>query len=128
MISVLTSQVVTLYVYDLQGQGGFRELEERLLVDIIRLGCQKAFDKTPHEKLLKKLNFPGIGEKVLSWSEIWLQDKKQKERQNCRFSGRRRVNSSVSQELRACEAGFIQHLQQWPGEGGRQQNPQVYGD
>lgn len=66
MISALSSHVVTVYVDDLQGQGGFCELWKRLLVDIIRLDFQKAFDKTPHEKLLKKLNFYGTGRKVLS--------------------------------------------------------------
>lgn len=57
MISALSSHVVTVYVDDLQGQGGFCELWKRLLVDIIRLDFQKAFDKTPHEKLLKKFKF-----------------------------------------------------------------------
>lgn len=39
-------------------------------MDIIHLDFQTGFDKTHHEKLLKKLNFHGIGGKVLSWSEI----------------------------------------------------------
>lgn len=57
--------LVLMCVDDLQGQGGFCELQARLLVDIICLGFQRAFDKTPHEKLLKKLGFNGIGGEVL---------------------------------------------------------------
>lgn len=60
---MLSSCVVGPYVDDLQGQGGFCELEERLLVDMLHLDFGKAFAKDPHEKLLKKLHFHGIVER-----------------------------------------------------------------
>lgn len=70
MASELSSRVVTPCVDDLQGQGGFCELQERFLVDMICLGFQTAFDKTPHEKVLKKSGFHAIGGEVLLWFEV----------------------------------------------------------
>lgn len=69
--SELSSPLVTLCVDDLQGQGEFCELQERLWVDIICLDFQKAFDKAPHEKIFKKLGFHGTGGEVLLWFEVW---------------------------------------------------------
>lgn len=60
MTNRLSSHVVTPCVDDSQGQGGFCELQEGLFVDMICLGFQNTFDKTLHEKVLKKLDFHGI--------------------------------------------------------------------
>lgn len=94
-------------------------------MDRIHLDFQKGFEKVHHGKLLKKLNFHGIGGKVLSWSEIWLQDKKQKERQNSLFQG---GEGSTVVSLGSWLWGWFHSTSLRPGEGGRRQNPQIYGD
>lgn len=36
-------------------------------VDVILLDLSKAFDKVPHQRLLHKLHYYGVGNKTLSW-------------------------------------------------------------
>ena len=38
---------------------------------------QKAFDKVPHKRLLKKIGSHGVGGRVLAWIGDWLSDRKQ---------------------------------------------------
>lgn len=47
-------------------------------VDVIYLDFSKAFDRVPHQRLLKKLSAHGIGGKVASWIETWLTGRKQR--------------------------------------------------
>ena len=47
-------------------------------VDVIFLDFQKAFDKVPHKRLLKKVKTIGIGGEIYSWLEDWLKDRKQR--------------------------------------------------
>ena len=47
-------------------------------VDIIYLDFSKAFDKVPHKHLLLKIRSLGIDEKISSWIEDWLADRKQR--------------------------------------------------
>ena len=47
-------------------------------VDVIFLDFQKAFDKVPHKRLLKKVKTMGIGGEIYSWLEDWLKDRKQR--------------------------------------------------
>jgi hypothetical protein len=47
-------------------------------VDAIYLDFQKAFDKVPHERLLKKVEAHGITGKILRWIREWLYDRKQR--------------------------------------------------
>jgi len=41
-------------------------------VDVIFLDFAKAFDKVPHQTLLKKLNGHGIQGKLFEWIKSWL--------------------------------------------------------
>ena len=46
--------------------------------DIIYMDFQKAFDKVPHARLIKKLEKHGINGKLLKWIEEWLKNRKQR--------------------------------------------------
>ena len=46
--------------------------------DIIYLDYSKAFDKVPHQRLLKKVRAHGIDGKVLDWIRSWLSDRRQR--------------------------------------------------
>ena len=47
-------------------------------VDILYLDFAKAFDKVPHQRLIKKLLAYGIGGKVAHWIENWLSNRRQR--------------------------------------------------
>ena len=47
-------------------------------VDVIYLDFQKAFDKVPNQRLLRKLISHGITGDVISWIDSWLRDRQQK--------------------------------------------------
>ena len=47
-------------------------------MDAIYLDFSKAFDKVPHERLIKKLVAHGVGTKVSKWIQNWLSDRKQR--------------------------------------------------
>ena len=55
-----------------------KNIDEGSPCDIIYMDFQKAFDKVPHKRLLKKLEKHGIGGKVLKWIEEWLSNRKQR--------------------------------------------------
>ena len=47
-------------------------------VDVIYLDFQKAFDKVPHQRLIRKLKSHGIGNSIINWIEHWLTDRRQR--------------------------------------------------
>ena len=47
-------------------------------VDVLYLDFSKAFDRLPHQRLLKKLEGLGVRGKVLAWISNWLQNRKQR--------------------------------------------------
>jgi hypothetical protein len=47
-------------------------------VDVIYLDFQKAFDKVPHNRLIKKVKAHGITGNVADWIEAWLKDRQQR--------------------------------------------------
>ena len=47
-------------------------------VDVIYLDFQKAFDKVPHQRLIRKLKSHGIGNSIINWVEQWLTDRRQR--------------------------------------------------
>ena len=53
-------------------------IDKGLPVDIIYLDFSKAFDKVPHQRLLKKVASYGIKGEILQWIENWLHDGKQR--------------------------------------------------
>ncbi|CAM4652894.1 unnamed protein product [Caretta caretta] len=66
-------------------------------VDIVYLDFQKAFDKVPHQRLLRELCCHGLRWKILSWIENWLKDREQKVGINGKFSEWRGVTGGVPQ-------------------------------
>jgi len=66
-------------------------------VDMIFLDFAKAFDKVPHQRLLKKLNGHGIQGKLLEHIKSGLNNRVQRVVLNGRSSSRRMVLSGVPQ-------------------------------
>ena len=66
-------------------------------VDVVFLDFAKAFDKVPHERLLRKIKAHGISGRVSGWIEEWLKGRRQRVCINGSFSGWRSVTSGVPQ-------------------------------
>ena len=66
-------------------------------VDIVYLDFQKAFDKVPHARLMKKVRSYGIVGLVGGWIERWLEYRQQRVVINGRYSEWREVGSGVPQ-------------------------------
>lgn len=47
-------------------------------VDVLYMDFSKAFDKVPHERLLKKLSAHGTDARITNWIRAWLCDRKQR--------------------------------------------------
>ena len=47
-------------------------------VDVIYLDFQKAFDKVPHQRVIRKLKSHGMGNNIINWVEQWLTDRRQR--------------------------------------------------
>jgi hypothetical protein len=74
-----------------------RIIDEKQSVDILYLDFQKAFDKVPHERLMKKVRKYGIGGKIGKWIKNWLQNRLQRVVINGVYSEWREVKSGVPQ-------------------------------
>ena len=66
-------------------------------VDVIYLDFEKAFDKVPHERLLRQLQRYGIRGEVLDWIRDYLRERTQKVRVNGVYSTTAPVLSGVPQ-------------------------------
>ena len=47
-------------------------------VDAFYFDFQKAFDKVPHQRLIRKLKSHGMGNSIINWTEQWLTDRRQR--------------------------------------------------
>ena len=47
-------------------------------IDVVYLDFQKAFDKVPHKRLMKKVGSLGITGKIYDWIKDWLNDREQR--------------------------------------------------
>ena len=47
-------------------------------VDVIYLDFQKAFDKVPHQRLIRQLKSHGMRNSIINWVEQWLTDRRQR--------------------------------------------------
>ena len=72
-------------------------LDEGKPVDVIYLDFQKAFDKVPHRRLLKKLEYHGITNKITTWIKSWLSNRTQRTVVGGETSSWRDVTSGVPQ-------------------------------
>jgi hypothetical protein len=59
----------------------------------------KAFDKVPHQRLLKKMERYTINESVIKWVESFLNDRKQKVTVNGAESKNHKVTSGIPQGI-----------------------------
>ena len=66
-------------------------------VDVIYLDFQKAFDKLPHQRLLIKLKYHGMGKSVVNCVRNWLPGRKQRVADQGEESRWRPVISGVPQ-------------------------------
>ena len=65
-------------------------------VDVIYLDFQKAFDKVPHQRLIK-LKSHGMGNSTINWIEQWLTDRRQRVVVDGEVSSWKPVLSGVTQ-------------------------------
>ena len=75
-------------------------IDKGLDIDVLCLDFEKAFDKVPDKRLLKKVQAHGVCGKVYSWIENWLMDRKkfkQRVKINSSYSGWNKVTSGVPQ-------------------------------
>ena len=75
----------------------YENVDSENSVDIIYLDFAKAFDKVPHERLVKKLRSCGISGNLLRWITNWLKNRRQQVRIKDKNSSWINVTSGVSQ-------------------------------
>ena len=56
----------------------FSEQDRDKAVDVIYLDFQKAFDKVPHRRLLRKVRALGVDGPAANWIESWLGNRRQR--------------------------------------------------
>ena len=78
-------------------QGVYEYWDNSIPSDIIYLDFQKAFDKVPHGRLIKKLTSVGIGNNLTAWIKDWLIGRKQRVLLNGKGSEWLPVTSGVPQ-------------------------------
>ena len=72
-------------------------INDGLCIDVIFLDFAKAFDKVPHQRLLRKLKAHGINGKIFKWISAWLTNRKQRVCLQGELSGWLDVTSGVPQ-------------------------------
>ena len=89
-------------------------LSHGIPVDVIYLDYEKAFDKVPHQRLLKELHRQGIRGQVLGWITDFLKERKQRVRINDNYSDYRTVLSGVPQGSVLGPTLFLLYVSQIP--------------
>ena len=73
------------------------QLESGPQIDVIYTDFQKAFDKVPHQRLLRKLHSYGVNDITLQWIKDFLCNRKQRVGLNNSYSGWYKVESGIPQ-------------------------------
>ena len=66
-------------------------------LDVIYMDFMKAFDKVPHKRLLHKLRRYGLSDKLCTWVESFLSNRKQRVKVNDSYSAWHKVTSGIPQ-------------------------------
>ena len=74
-----------------------RIIEEGGSIDCIYCDFKKAFDKVPHQRLLKKIRGYGITDNILKWIETFLTGRSQQVTLNGKASLKKEVTRGVPQ-------------------------------
>ena len=85
------SQIITVF------QDISDSLDEATRVDAIIIDFLKAFDRVPHDRLLKKISDSGVDPRVVVWIREFLIGRSQRVRVGGKLSDEVRVTSGVSQ-------------------------------
>ena len=88
----------------------FEAVDNGKAYDTVYLDFSKAFDRVPHERLLKKVEAHGIGGEVLGWISEWLKGRKQRVCINGEKSEWGEVTSGVPQGSVLGPLLFIMYL------------------
>ena len=88
----------------------FESVDNNVEYDAVFLDFSKAFDKVPHERLIRKIEAHGIGGDVLRWIKEWLKDRKQRVCLNGEKSDWGAVTSGVPQGSVLGPLLFIMYL------------------
>ena len=72
-------------------------LEQGKEMDVIYTDFQKAFDKVPHERLLKKMEAYGISKEIINWTRVFITKRRQRVMVNGTASTWEEVTSGVPQ-------------------------------
>ncbi|MDJ0596593.1 MAG: reverse transcriptase family protein [Pleurocapsa sp. MO_226.B13] len=75
----------------------YEAVDNDKVYDAVYLDFSKAFDRVPHERLIKKTRAHGIEGRVLNWIQAWLRGRKQRVSVNGKKSEWAEVTSGVPQ-------------------------------
>ena len=74
-----------------------KSLDEGGEIDVIFMDFMKAFDKVPHRRLIYKMKKYGLSDKICSWVNDFLSNRKQRVKVNGEFSTWKDVTSGIPQ-------------------------------